>query len=519
MSHDSIRAKLRDPGFTAGRRDVAPMLELLAVADEDEATKVVRSLAAVGLAAERAEKEWALAAPPLRHRLVALAARARGDGAESTLLTAIRDADPRTRKAAARGLGRLQESSLRARAAARMRDVLAHEQRPEVTRAILEALGKVGNAADAEAVAQSHGDASTERVRREAKRRIERSQTRSAPARIVDTTSSSSSFEVELRCREGLESILAGELPDARIDRAGRVMMRASSLREIVVARTWSSVGLVIYRGADVSDATLAELIAGAAPLLRSLTEGIIRWRVEWLGAGHRRAATGVLGDQVAVLAPELVNDPIASDWEIEIARERGRLTIAAIPKSWDDGRFSYRVADVPAASHPTIAAAIVRAGSARDDDVVWDPFVGSGLELVERARMGRYRSLLGTDTDERALAAARKNLDAARVRDARLEIADARTFRPGKPGAGVTLVLTNPPMGRRVKASPRLDVVLGTAIENVVRALEPGGRFVWITPNARATNRILEKAHMKRELDLVVDMHGFAANLQRWTR
>ena len=39
----------------------------------------------------------------------------------------------------------------------------------------------------------------------------------------------------------------------------------------------------------------------------------------------------------------------------------------------------------------------------ARADDVVWDPFVGSGTELVERALAGPYARLLGSDTDPRS--------------------------------------------------------------------------------------------------------------------
>ncbi len=516
VSHfDAIRAKLRDPGFTPGRRDVGPMLELLAEADEDEATKVVRGLAGVPLAAQRADKEWAAAKPPLRHRLVALVGRARGDAAEATLVAALGDADPRTRKAAARAFGRFQSASARETAAAHMRAAMAREDRPEVTRAILEALGKIGTAVDKDAVAAPTTDASTERVRREAKRRIERTEGRLAPSRIAPERIAATPFEVELRCREGLESILAGELADAKITHAGRVAVHARSLRELTVARTWSSAALVVYRGPDVGDDALAPLIAGGTGLLQSLTEGAIRWRVEWLGAGHRRGATRELAEQVERLAPNLVNDPIASDWEIEIARERRTMRIVAIPKSWDDARFSYRVADVPAASHPTLAAAIARVAGPRDDDVVWDPFVGSGLELIERAKLGPYRTLLGTDTDEGALVAARKNMASARVRDVRLEIGDARTFRPRE----VTLVVTNPPMGIRVKAAPRLADMLTASIENVVSTLVRNGRFVWITPNAKLTNRVLERANMKRTLDLVVDMRGFAANLQRWTR
>ena len=507
MSHlDAVRAKLNDPGFWPGRRDVAPLLELLAEATEDDAAKVVRALAKVPLAAERAEGAWRAAAPPLRHRLVALVARARGDDGSVELAAALADEDPRTRKAAARGLGRVQNATIRASAAAALRAALELEKRPEVERAIVEALGKVGSDADVASLGTRD-----DRLAREAVRRIERTGSRAEPARIAAERVLSEPFEVELRCREGLESILAGEMPGARVLGSGRVAVHARSLRELTMARTWTAAALVLHRGRD-DDA--ARVIAEGAARLRALTEGAVRWRVEWLGGGHRRAATRELVESVESLAPDLVNDPVASDWEIEIARERGSLAVFAIPKSWDDARFAYRTADVPAASHPTLAAAIARLGGARADDVVWDPFVGSGLELVERARLGPYASLLGTDTDDRALAAARKNLDSARVRDARLERADARTHRP----MGVTLVLTNPPMGRRIQ-SGKLDDLLGAVLENIARVLAPGGRLAWITPRPRTTNRILERARLRRDRDLVVDMRGFSANLQLWKR
>ena len=508
------REKLRDPGFTPGKRDVAPMLELLAAADEDEATKVIRALASVPAAAERASREWNTATAPLRHRLVGLLARARGDDAHEALALALADADTRTRKAAARGLGRLQNTHIREKAATVMRDALARETKPEVTRAIVEALGKIGGVADVAVLANAHTDEASERVRREAVRRIARTEGRTAPARIVAERELDAPFDVELECREGLETILVTELADEgkpRVLRAGRVAVKTRSLRALSVARTWVTAAVVLHRGDD--DVDLANVIANAAPLLRKLTDGAIRWRVEWIGEGHKRAATRALAERVATLAPELVNDPIASDWEIRVHRERKKLDVLAVPKSWDDARFSYRVADVPAASHPTIAAAIARLAGPREDDVVWDPFVGSGLELVERARLGPYRALVGTDLDENALKAAQKNMQSARVRDVRLERADARTFTQ----RDVTLVVTNPPMGRRVQLG-KLDDLLGAAIENVARNLVRGGRFVWITPRTRETNAMLERTGLKREKDMVIDMRGFAGNLQRWS-
>ena len=33
-----------------------------------------------------------------------------------------------------------------------------------------------------------------------------------------------------------------------------------------------------------------------------------------------------------------------------------------------------------------------------KQNDLVWDPFVGSGTELCERALLGPYRALVGSD-------------------------------------------------------------------------------------------------------------------------
>jgi len=500
-SFEAIREKLKDPGFTAGKRDVGPLFELLAAADEDEAAKVIRALSVVPRAAERAEAEWAKAEPPMRHRLVMVLARA---GASSVLSAALGDADPRTRKAAARGLGRMQNATIREDAAKTLRERLAVEDRPEVKRAIVEALGKIGSEEDARAIAHEDSDAQTERVRREAVRRIERTESRGEPSRIAAEREIDHDVDVELRCREGLEAILAGEIGGTVLS-AGRVSTKTRCLRKLTVARTWSTVAIVLHRGKTTN---AEDVIAKSVSLLRELTEGAVRWRVEWIGAGHKRAATRELAEKVAT--KDFVNDPVASDWEIEI----GAQGIFAIPKSWDDARFAYRVADVPAASHPTIAAALARVAGPREDDVVWDPFTGSGVELVERARLGPYKSLLGTDTDDRALAAAKKNIEAARVRDVKLERADARMHRP----KNVTLVITNPPMGRRIQEG-KLDDFLKSALENISRAIVPGGRFVWLTPRPKTTNTVLERAGMKRDRDFIVDMRGFVAHLQHWSR
>jgi 23S rRNA G2445 N2-methylase RlmL len=227
------------------------------------------------------------------------------------------------------------------------------------------------------------------------------------------------------------------------------------------------------------------------------------------------------------------VNDPTASLWEVVVDATPKSVDVALSPRDLADPRFPWRRRDVPAASHPTIAAALARVAGVREDDVVWDPFVGSGAELVERATLGPYRALFGSDLDARALEAARENLAAAGV-EARLEQADALVHAP----AGVTLVVTNPPMGRRASRTAGLADALDRFVAHVadVLASDPsgardatnrrsgrrhalGGRFVWVAPWPERARAAGARAGLKLDWARSVDIGGFDAEMQRWIR
>jgi tRNA G10 N-methylase Trm11 len=168
----------------------------------------------------------------------------------------------------------------------------------------------------------------------------------------------------------------------------------------------------------------------------------------------------------------------------------------------------------VPAASHPTLAAALARVAGVRDDDVVWDPFVGSGAELVERGRLGPFRRLVGTDLDPRALDAARANLEAAGVLDrAELTVADAVVHRP----AATTLIITNPPLGRRLRGDA--PALLERFIGHAATVLVPGGRLVWVTPVPGRTAHAARVAGLRAGDGITVDLGGFDGRLETWTR
>jgi hypothetical protein len=258
---------------------------------------------------------------------------------------------------------------------------------------------------------------------------------------------------------------------------------------------------------------------SSARALIETWTIGQPRFRVDWLRGGHRRRATWALAAAAERELPWLVNDPRESPWELAIddppaSSQRADITVELRPRGLAAPRFTYRRGDVPAASHPTLAAALARVAEARPDEIVWDPFVGSGLELIERGLLGTARRLIGSDIDPRALAVARRNVEAAKTTRVELLEGDATTLRPCRE---IDAIITNPPMGRRIRGDigPLLTRFLGHA----AALLRSGGHLTWLSPLPQRTRHVAIRLGLRLEVQLTVDMGGFNAELQRWRK
>ncbi len=506
---------LGDPGYTPPARDLPALFERLVNADRDQQKIVGRVIARAGEAAV-APALAKLAAPGTRGRaaLVALLGRLGDARASAALLDALGDGDALVRRRAASALGRLD-----ADAASELALLDAYEKGDlPLKRAIAEALGKVGSAPACERL-RADAETDPELCRRVANALtlIERRESRGVPSRIVLDRLLGERSLVLARCRAGLAELMAAELRGL-----GRPRVRSSSivelpwsgtLGELLAARLpleWG-VEVELVRQPDLAEGILRTLGTDRVRrVLKAWTDGTPRFRLSFTERGHRRALAWKVASSLSRYAPELVNDSRGASWEVVVDERGTPASLVLAPRGFDDPRFAYRVRDVPAASHPTVAAALARVAGVRADDLIWDPFVGSGLELVERARLGPYRKLTGTDIDENALEAARANLDAAKV-PATLSLADARTYNPGP----VTLVITNPPMGRRLARDRSLAGLLERVLERASRALVPGGRLVWLCPLPELARQLAPGLRLDLVAGPSVDLGGFEVELQ----
>ena len=381
-------------------------------------------------------------------------------------------------------------------------------------RVLAVALGKTGGeAARTRLAGGDHGRASVI---------AERELARAAPDAIDPARAHEGPLRVWFHTRSGLEDVLKEELGPtfgkARFVAPGIVECELSGpLSKALSIRTATHVGFPLAP-VDKSDDLAEDIVRGvtepaAVGVLRAFTskpEGSpIRFRIELSRGGHRRSVMWRIAERIRASGSELLNDPKASTWEVVVDDVGPKVKIELVPRGYRDERFAYREDLVPASSHPTIAAALARVAPRSTADVVWDPFVGAGAELVERARLASYTRLLGTDTDPGAVAAARANLERAGIADARIEQADACVHAP----EGVTLIVTNPPMGRRVHRGTHADL-LERFVSHAARVLVPGGALVWLVPEPRRIRERAAAAGLDIDRAFTVDMGGFSAEL-----
>ena len=354
-------------------------------------------------------------------------------------------------------------------------------------------------------------------------------------------------MQINLRCRRGLEKIVreeAEEQLDPSIFRLGQIRpgcvtltpLRPFSLSMLYELRCFATVGIRIglienSSGSEWEDA-LAGCIASptARKIMRAATDGVPRYRLDFPARGHQRGAIRNVVQQAHALAPELLNDARQAPWSVDVIpvgsgpRKQRDAIVELRPRLYPDPRLGYRKDDIAAASHPPLAACMARLAKQASPDseeprqVVWDPFCGSGLELIERSMLGGVRAVHGTDLDPAAIGIARANFEAAGLENVSGMFTQC-DFREAEQRAGIapgsiTLVITNPPLGRRVRVKDMRGLIADLLLA-ASKALEPGGLLIFTNPLRDGPS----SPSLKLEYRQTVDLGGFDCQLEMYRK
>ena len=319
---------------------------------------------------------------------------------------------------------------------------------------------------------------------------------------------------IHLRGREGMERFISDEVTqkfrvaESRSGCVTLVPLGEFSLADIYKLRCFDTMGFVLGNATEDLAAVITSPLSRR--LFEAFTAGALRYRLNFVGKGHQRAAVEQLANRVYALCPEMINDGRSVTWTIDIHPNSVELR----PNMTPDPRFSYRQKDVPAASHPPLAAALARLAGTVEHEVIWDPFCGSGLELIESARLSAAPTVYGTDKSPDAVRIAQSNFASAKVKavSANFICGDFREIaeKHFKPGA-ITLMITNPPMGRRAPVGD-----LRSLMEELFRIagtlLKPGGRLVLVNPLS-----IKAPPSLRLQFQQKVDLGGFECRVEKY--
>ena len=393
------------------------------------------------------------------------------------------------------------------------------------------ALGKIGGAATLESMPEG-APGFLLQTRQKVQANVARSQSPGA-VRMDSRLADFAGLRIHLRGRAGLESFVRDEVEAAfktrglfRVAEVRRGLVAITplapfSLGDIYALRCFGTVGFVLGTTATAEGAEAIESLAAAitSPLARrvfgTFTEGPIRYRLDFTARGHQRGAVRQLANRAFELCPTILNDARTAPWAVDIHPAGRGSSVELRPRLTPDPRLWFRQEDVPAASHPPLAASMARLAGRVENDIVWDPFCGSGLELIERALLGGVRHVHGTDLSADAIAITRKNFTAAKFDSIPADFSrcDFRSYT-GLGSGGATLIITNPPMGMRVPI-PDLHGLIGDLFSAAATMLRPGGRLVFANPVR------IESPHRALRLQSrqTVDFGGFDCRLEMYLK
>ncbi|NJP06481.1 MAG: methyltransferase [Chloroflexaceae bacterium] len=470
-------------------QSLAQLIAQLADANNDVARKAgdalvaARSSVVPGLLAAVAP-----AAIPVRRRLMFLLGEiGRREAATAhdmlPILSAhLDDADWKVRRNAAIALGKLQHRpTLPA-----LKQRLTIETDTQVRTSLILSLGQVAQPSDQDVLADVLLTTEAEKIaaQKVADRLVAQSQ--AIPA--IDTESMlSPAIKSELWCRKGVAALVQQEcaahgMPTQVIAPDRIRLAQTLSFGQMLTIRTALFPVLVVELPNDPSSPALlgAQFAAThVASEMRRLTQSeAVSYRMTFDNAALSQQTRSQWIAEFASATHGLINRASGYSWEIMVRSTPKALVFAARPASVVDQRFAYRKSMLPAALHPTLAAAAVQLVPGHADDIVVDPFCGSGTLLAERAMYAPYKRLIGFDHHLDAIQAARINLEG--LPNVSLH---KTSFKALAKRQNVSLIITNPPYGQRVANRKHARVLHNELDSLAAMVLRPGGTLIVFRP------------------------------------
>jgi 23S rRNA G2445 N2-methylase RlmL len=448
------------------------------------------------------------------------------------LTSLLQDPEEKIRRYAINALPKLGGSQESEKAVLDLLDEPANERE---VKALSRTLNKLGGEATLEKLEALHD---SNKVLHQTEQKIKAQLARKeqpASIRLHAKIKEGKKLRIHLRTRRGMEGFVRDELmAHPKLCKRFKVLrtypscvalsaIGAFTLAELYQLRTFGSVNFVlgvVAEGTVKHTQALAGIIASELTqrLCALLSEGPPRYRLQFIRSKVPPRKVQAIVNEAFAQCPDLLNDARQSPWAIEVYPEKVGQSVELRPRVSPDLRFGYRVDDVPASTHPPLAAAMARMAGVADNEVVWDPFCGSGLELIERGLLGKVQAIIASDIDLKATEIAAANFAAAGEISESIAVhcGDFKNYQKVTAIApnSLSLILANPPLGRRVRIDD-LKALISEFFKIATTTLRPGGRLVLINPLKLDSS----DARLKLSERHLVDLGGFDCRVEKWVK
>ncbi len=310
--------------------------------------------------------------------------------------------------------------------------------------------------------------------------------------------SASPVYLCEAEVTPGLEFVTEAELRDfgaREIEtRLGEIDFRFSGdLRTLLRLKTVQSVSLVQPFAVPRPRALLGNT---QLPLILSQIQAVRR-----LSEDYHSFYIAAAGSESAVM--QRIRSAIAEQTGLTPGADKGDLWIRIRPSRGGQGwetvvRLSprplvtraWRVCNLEGALNAATAQAMIRLTHPQPTDVFVNLGCGSGTLLIERLEYGRCRLAVGVDHQAATLRCAQANLEASRVKGARLLWADM-TVLPMHT-ASVDALCADLPFGQLSGSHQENQRLYPVMLAEAGRIARPGARFALITHEIRLMDSLL---------------------------
>lgn len=171
--------------------------------------------------------------------------------------------------------------------------------------------------------------------------------------------------------------------------------------------------------------------------------------------------------------------------------------------------RRDWKLESVPASINPALAYIMCMIAEVNEDDIILDPFCGSGTIGITAAKHFNPIKVLCSDVKGKAVDITMKNARAAGVKKNRIVIFRSNVNRLRLQKGSVTKIITNMPFGIRTGSHDENIKTYKSFAQKARKILKENGKLVILTQEKNLLTEVFKNTHLKLIKQIPIQQGG----------